>query len=76
MLEGTDWLLLSGNNLGSLQKEEDYLNDIVSLDLSSSRITQIDETVIGIILRNIKYLDIRGNNLKYIPRTISTAESG
>ena len=59
MLQDTDWLLLSGNNLGSLNKAPDYLKNITLLDLRSSHITQIDETVMEVIMHNVKSLDIR-----------------
>ena len=75
MLQDTDWLLLSGNNLGSLNKVPDYLKNITLLDLSSSYITEIDETLMKVIVRSVKHLDIRGNNLKEIPQTITKANN-
>ena len=71
MLQDTDWLLLSGNNLGSLNKAPDYLNNISLLDLSSSNITEIKEAAIELIMHNVKSLDIRGNKLKNLPATIA-----
>ena len=73
MLKGTDWLLLSGNNFRSLNKAPGYLNNITLLDLSSSDISEIDETLMKAILRSVKHLDIRGNNLKEIPQIITKA---
>ena len=70
MLEDTDWLLLSGNNLGSLNKAPNYLENITLLNLSSSHITQIDETVMAVIVTNINHLDISRNYLKTLPETI------
>ena len=75
MLKDTDWLLLSGNNLGSLNKAPDYLKNITLLDLSSSHITEIDKTLIKALLRSVKHLDIRRNNLKEIPQTIKKVKS-
>ena len=71
MLKDTDWLLLSGNNLGSLNKAPNYLTNITVLNLSSSEISEIDETLMEIIIQNVKSLDIRGNNLKEIPETVA-----
>ena len=48
-----------------------YLKNITVLDLSSSHLTEIDETVMEVITTNVKHLDIRGNNLKEIPQTIT-----
>ena len=70
MLDDTDWLLLSGNNLGSLNKATNYLNDITLLNLSSSYITDIDDTVMAITAKSVKNFDIRKNQLKTLPRTI------
>ena len=71
VLNGTDWLLLSGNNLGSLNKVPNYLNNITMLNLSSSDISDIDETVIETIIQHVKSLDIRVNNLKEISETFA-----
>ena len=75
MLKETDHLLLSGNNLRSLNKAGDYLKNITLLDLSSSNITHIDEKLIEIFIKSVKYLDIRGNNLKALPKTITKANN-
>ena len=58
VLEDADWLLLSGNNLGSLNKVPDYLKNITLLDLSSSHITDIDDTMMEVIMHTVKSLDI------------------
>ena len=71
VLEDTDWLLLSGNNLRSLNKAPKYLNNITLLDLSSSSITEIGDRVMGFTAKSVKHLDIRKNQLKTLPRTIS-----
>ena len=75
MLQHTDWLLQSGNSLGSLNKAPDYLRNITLLDLSSNNIKDIGETVMEIIIKSVKHLDIRGNNLKEIPRIIAKAKN-
>ena len=51
------------------------MNNITLLDLSSSHITEIDETLMKTILRSVKHLDIRGNNLKEIPKTIKNVKN-
>ena len=70
VLQNTDWLLLSGNSLGSLKKAPGYLKNITLLDLSTSEITEIDEAVMEVIVKSVKHLDIRGNNLKNLPQII------
>ena len=75
VLKDTDWLLLSGNNFRSLNKAPGYLINITLLDLSLSDITEIDETLMGAMLRSVKHLDIRGNNLKEIPQIITKANN-
>ena len=70
VLQNTDWLLLSGNSLGSLNKAPDYLGNITLLDFSTSEITEIDEAVMEIIVKSVKHLDIRGNNLKNLPQIV------
>ena len=72
VLEDTDWLLLSGNNLGSLNKAPDYLRNISLLDLSSNNITDKDEKMMEVIITNVKHLNIRNNKLKTLPRTTAT----
>ena len=70
VLKDTDWLLISGNNLGSLNKAPGYLKNIITLlDLSSSHITEINEIVMEFITTNVKHLDVRRNNLKTLPQT-------
>ena len=73
MLKDTDWLILSGNNLGSLNKAPDYLENITFLNLSSSNIREIDETVMEAIVKSVKSLDITRNYLKEIPPTVRKA---
>ena len=72
VLEDTDWLLLSGNSLGSLNKAPDYLNNITLLNLSSSNIEYIEEKVIKVIPKSGMRVDIRGNKLKTLPRAIAS----
>ena len=72
MLEDTDQLLLPGNNLGSLDKAPDYLNNVTLLNFSSNNIEYIEEKVIKAIAKSVMYVDIRGNKLKTLPRAITS----
>ena len=71
VLHDTDWLLLSGNNFGSLNEAPDYVENITLLNLSSSKITNIDKKMTEVVTQNVKSLDIRGNNLKNLPHAIA-----
>ena len=71
VLEGTDWLLLSGNNLGSLNKAPAYLNNITLLNLSSSSIREIEDSIMKAIIKTVKYLDISKNYLLKIPEIVT-----
>ena len=73
VLQDTDQLLMSGNNLGSLNKAPDYLRNMSLLNISSSNITIIDETVMKVIVKNVRSLDIRKNKLKNLPKSIAKA---
>ena len=75
MLENSDWLLLSGNNLGLLNRAPDYLENITLLNLSSSNIHEIDDTVMEIISKSVKQLDISRNDLQTLPRIITNGTS-
>ena len=39
--------------------------------MSSSNINEIDETVMEVIIHNVKILDLRKNNLKNLPKSIT-----
>ena len=62
---------MSGNNLTSINKKPDYLENITLLDLSSNKIKEIDETVMEIIMKHVNHLDISRNYLKILPQTIT-----
>ena len=72
VLPNTDWLLLSGNSLESLNKAPDYLNNITFLNFSSNNIEYIEENVIKAISKSAMRVDIRGNKLKTLPRGIKS----
>ena len=75
VLEGTDHLLLSGNNLGSFNKAPGYLVNVTLVDLRSSKIREIDEKVMKVMIKSVKYLDISRNNLTEIPQIITKASN-
>ena len=75
VFNGTDWLLLTGNNLGSLQKPMDYFSSISVLNLSASQVISVDEIVMEAILKNVQQLDLRGNKLKILPQIIMKAQN-
>ena len=73
VLQDTNWLVMSGNNLGSLNKAPDYLKNTTLLNLSSSNINTIEEVVMEVIILTVKSLDISKNNLGYLPKSIAKA---
>ena len=70
ILSNTEWLLLSGNNLGVIDTVPSYLNNIVHLDLSSSNVEEISHNIIKAVINNVQYLDISYNKLKKLPSNI------
>ena len=68
-------MFLSENSLRSLNNARDYLDNITLLNLSSSNIVGITERVMEVIIQNVKYLDIMGNNVTEIPRIITKANN-
>ena len=76
VLNNTDRLLLSGNELLSLTTVVDYLSDIAVLNLSYSNVTDIRDLVMENIVGYIDHLDIRGNKLKSLPQSIMKAKNG
>ena len=66
---------MSGNNLGSLNKAPDYLENITLLNLSSSNIYEINENVLNVITQSVKSLDIRNNKLRTLPQSISISKA-
>ena len=72
ILPNTDWLILSGNNLGVIQTAQSYLNKITHLDLSSSNLKEISDQVLNAKMTNIRYIDISNNNLKELPSSVAS----
>ena len=48
----------------------DYFSNISLLNLSSSQIIAIEKVVMDAILKKVQQLDLRGNKLKILPRSI------
>ena len=66
----TDWLILSGNNISSLQIVDlQFLHDLSRLDLHNNNIKYISEDFVEYlnINSNLVNLDISNNELKSIP---------
>ena len=70
---GTDWVILTGNNLGQISMATWYLINVTYIDLSFSNITAISDEVMSELVKNKKYLSIARNSLKYVPRAIEGA---
>ena len=66
----TDWFEVKGNNFGKIIEGRSYLMDLTRLDVSSNNIVKIDKNMITEMTKNIKYLDISNNKLKYLPKEI------
>ena len=73
---GTDWVILTGNNLGQISMVT-WLSNVTHIDLSFSNVTAISNDVMSkLVKNNKKYLSIARNNLKYVPREIEGAGNG
>ena len=70
VLKDTDWLFMSGNNLGSLNEAPDYLENITLLNFSSSNISYVDKKVMKVVIKSAKHLDFSRNYLRTLPQTI------
>ena len=72
--EHTDWLLLSGNNLTSLniQHAQNYelLKNLSMLDLYNSKIRNISSQFLDLFIKgnNLLYLNLSNNELKTLQR--------
>ena len=53
----------------------DYFSKISVLNLSSSEVISVDEIVVEAILINVQQLDLRGNRLKILPKSIMKAKN-
>ena len=67
----TNWLVLHGNNISSLQIVDlQFLHDLSRLDLSNNKFKHISEDFVGYLKTNsnVVNLDISNNELKFISR--------
>ena len=56
-----------------MNEAPDNIKNITLLDLRSNNIAKIDETVMEVIIHNVKSLDIRKNKMKTLPELITKA---
>ena len=63
IINSTDWLLLSENNLGNIQQAKYYLSEINHLDMSSSHLDGIGDDVMVALITHLKFFDVSSNNL-------------
>ena len=75
VLKGTNWILASGNNLGNITRIGKYIENITHLDLNNSRLSGITKAVMRSMLKNIKTLVLKNNDLKILPRSIIEANN-
>ena len=71
----TDWLLLLGNNISSVQIVDlQFLHDLSRLDLHHNKIKYISEDFVEYLRTNsnLANLDISNNELKFIPRNFES----
>ena len=67
----TESLLLSGNDFLRIQTPKYYFHELLRLNLSSSGITHISDSVIDALINSINIFDISNNELKTLPRKIT-----
>ena len=72
-LNGTNWLIVSGNNLNQMIEVKKYMNEIVHLDVSNNDVTDISGDVLTNVLKKARYLNIAKNSLKQLPEEIAKA---
>ena len=75
-LNGTDWVIVTGNNLRHVTTAPEYLPTVLHLDLSRSNVTGITADVIVKTLEKAKYLNIAMNNLTQVPEEIRRSSNG
>ena len=79
--EDTHWLLLHGNNLTLLNrqnsKNSEFLQYLSVLDLHSSKIRNLSSNFVDILTgsNNLLYLDLSGNEFKTLPENLQNFSS-
>ena len=77
----TDWLIVSGNNISSLNQEilqTPFLPHLTKIDISGNSLTNISNEFIALYANcgsRLSLLDISRNNLKMLPRHIQNVSS-
>ena len=72
---GTDWMVLSENNLGYTTRIPSNLNQISRIDLYANSITGFSENAMTALLNNTKYLNIASNKINKLPKLIKDAKN-
>ena len=75
VVKGTDWILASGNNFGSIERVENYIENITHLDLRKSRVLGITDGAMRSILMNLKTFNLSNNVLKCLPLSIRETDN-
>ena len=71
----TNWLIASRNNLKKVFEVKQYMKEIIHLDLRDSKVTEISNDVVDIVLQNVKYLNVANNSLRQLPRAVTKARN-
>ena len=66
----TNWILASGNNFGSIERAEKYMENITHLDLRNSRVSHITDSAMRSILNKLKTFYLSNNVLKNLLSSI------
>ena len=66
----TNSILASGNNFGSIERVEKYMENITHLDLSNSRVSHITDGAMRSILMKLKTFNLSNNVLKNLPSSV------
>ena len=72
----TDWLIVPGNNISSLDQRAPFLPYITRLDISRNRLNNISHEFTDLFMcTRLSFLDISSNNLVSLPRSIMNISS-
>ena len=75
VLPYTEQLLMSGNNIGNINRVEKYMQNIIYLDLNKSRVSSVSDDAMILMLQNLKTLNLANNILEILPRSITKAKN-
>ena len=71
----TNWILASGNNLGNIDRVENYIENITHLDLRNSRLSGITDGAMRSMLKSMKTLNLTNNVMEILPRSITESNN-